>query len=178
MIITILIIAAGLAGLVIFVASRPAEFSIMRSGTFRAPVAAVFDRVNDLHQWQAWSPWARLDPAAENIFTGSLFGTGASMSWAGNKQVGAGRMTITETRPDSFIRLKLEFLKPFKAVNTAEFTFRPQDGQTVVTWAMSGTNHFLGKAIGLVMNCDKLVGGQFEQGLANLRVVVEAAVPK
>ena len=98
------------------------------------------------------------------------------MRWVGNNKVGQGSMTITESRPDDFIRFKLEFLKPFAATNTAEFTFNYENDQTTVTWTMYGKNNFMGKAIGLVMNCEKMVGGQFEKGLATLKSVVEAGL--
>ena len=95
------------------------------------------------------------------------------MAWAGNKNVGEGRMTIIESRPNELVRFKLEFFKPFRAVNTAEFTFKPQGGETTVTWSMFGANNFMAKAVNLVINCDKMVGGQFEQGFANLKEVLE-----
>lgn len=158
---------------VAIIATRPAEFRVTRSAALSAPPAAVFAQVNDLHRWQAWSPWARLDPAARETFEGPPAGVGAAFSWAGNRNIGEGRMAITESRPNELIRFRLEFLKPFKAVNTAEFTFRPEGDHTVVTWSMSGTNNFISKAVGLFINCEKMVGGQFERGLANMRSVVE-----
>ena len=142
------------------------------------PPAVVFEHVNDLHLWQAWSYWARLDTAAQYTYAGPPSGTGASMSWVGNNKVGEGRMTITESRSASLLRLKLEFFKPFKATNSAEFTFQPQGSQTLVTWSMSGKNNFMGKAFGLFVNCDKMIGGMFEQGLANLKTIVEVPVAK
>ncbi len=170
-------ILIGLAAVVIVfliaVAMGPAEFRITRSATISAPAAAVFENINDLHKWEAWSPWAKMDPTAKNTFTGSAAGTGAVMSWAGNNKVGEGRMTITESKAGELIRIKLEFFKPFKAVNTAEFVFKAEGGQTVVTWSMFGPNTFVGKVIGLIMNCEKMIGGQFEQGLASLRTVAE-----
>jgi len=172
---TILIVLAVLvAALVIIVAMQPPDFRITRKATFTAAPAAVFALVNDLHQWEAWSPWAKLDPAAKMTFEGPPTGAGSGYTWEGNNKVGQGRMTILESRPSELIRLKLEFLKPFKATNTAEFTFKSEGSQTLVTWSMSGKNNFMGKAIGLVMDCDKLVGGQFEKGLADMKALVEA----
>lgn len=150
------------------VATRPAAFRVTRSAAISAPPPAVFAQVNDLRKWDAWSPWAKLDPAAKATFEGPPAGTGAAFSWAGNNKIGEGRMTITESHPNELVRFKLKFIKPFKASNTAEFTFRPEGNRTVVTWTMSGTNNFMSKAIGLFINCDKMVGGQFEQGLANM----------
>jgi uncharacterized protein YndB with AHSA1/START domain len=162
---------------IIVVALQPAQFRIVRSATISAPPAVVFEQVNDLHKWQAWSPWAKLDPAAKNTFDGPPAGTGAAFGWAGNNQVGEGRMTITDSQPGELVRFKLEFKKPFEGTNIAEFTFKPGGNQTLVTWSMSGTNGFMGKAMGLIMNCDKMVGGQFEQGFANLESVVKAPKP-
>ncbi len=161
--------------LIVIVSMRPDEFRIVRSASISAPPAVVFAQVNDLHKWQEWSPWAKLDLTVKNTFEGPSAGTGAIFSWAGNNKVGEGRMTITESHPDDLVRFKLEFLKPFKANNTAEFTFRPEGNQTVVTWRMSGQNNFMCKVVGLFMNCDKMVGGDFEKGLASLRSVSEAA---
>jgi len=156
------------------VAMQPSEFRVVRSATMSAPAPAVFAQVNDFHHWEAWSPWAKLDPAAKNSFEGPSAGIGAIFRWAGNKEVGEGSMTITESRPSDLIRIKLEFLKPFAATNSAEFTFKPEGNQTAVTWSMAGKNNFISKAICLFMNMDKMVGGKFEEGLAKMRSIVEA----
>ena len=169
--IVLLTLAAIVVLLVIIVATRPSDFRVTRTGRIAAPIGVVFENVNDLHKWEAWSPWAKLDPNAKSTYEGPISGTGASMAWAGNNKVGEGHMTIIESRPGEKIQLRLEFLKPFKATNTAEFTFKSEGNQTTVTWSMFGKNNFMGKAIGLFMNCDKMVGGQFEQGLANLNSV-------
>ena len=160
---------------VIIVATRPADFRVTRSATIAAPAAVLFAQVNDLHKWDAWSPWAKLDPAMKQTHEGSPAGVGAIYSWAGNKEVGEGRMTILESRADELIRIKLEFIKPFAAVNTTEFNFKPEGGQTTVTWDMTGKNNFMGKAFSLFMNMDKMIGGDFEKGLAGLKSVAEAA---
>jgi len=174
----LIVIAALIVILVIFISTRPNSFAVKRSLTIPASPAAVFSHVNDLHLWQAWSPWAKLDPNAKNNFTGAPSGTGASMSWTGNNKVGQGRMTIADSRPNEFIRFNLEFFKPFKATNTAEFTFQPQGSGTLVTWNMSGKNNFMGKLFSLIINCDKMVGGQFEQGLASLSEVSTSPTQK
>jgi uncharacterized protein YndB with AHSA1/START domain len=161
--------------LVVIAALQPSDFRITRTATISAPPGIVFAQVNDLHKWEAWSPWAKMDPAAKITFEGPPAGTGAGYTWAGNNKVGEGRMTITESKPNERLRFKLEFRKPFEATHTAEFTFQPQGDQTVVTWSMAGTNKFMFKLFGLFMNCDKMVGGQFEQGLADLNVVAKAA---
>jgi hypothetical protein len=157
------------------VAMRPSDFRVERSAVVSAPVPVVFAQVNDLHNWDAWSPWAKLDPAAKQTFDGPRAGTGAAFAWAGNNQVGEGRMTITESRPNELIRFRLDFVKPFAGTNTAEFTFKPQGDQTAVTWSMSGRQNFVTKAICMFMDMDKMVGGQFEQGLAQMKSVAEAA---
>jgi Polyketide cyclase / dehydrase and lipid transport len=154
-------------------ARQPDDFRITRTGNISAPASAIFPHVNTLQNWNAWSPWAKLDPKAKNSFEGPTEGVGAKMSWAGNNKVGVGSMTITESRPSDFIQFKLEFLKPMKATNIAEFTFKPDGDQTIVTWSMSGTNNFMAKVMGLIMNCDKICGGMFEQGLASLKAVAE-----
>ncbi len=166
-------LAVLIIGLVIVVALQPGDFRITRSATIAAPPAAVFAEVNDFHRWQAWSPWAKLDPNAENTFEGAPSGTGAAFAWAGNNEVGEGRMTITESRPPELILMKLEFIKPFAAISTTEFTFTPEGDRTAVTWSMMGHNNFIGKAFSLIMNCDKMIGAQFEQGFANLKAIVE-----
>ncbi len=167
-----------LAVFALVVALQPSEFSVTRTATMSAPATDVFAQVNDFHNWEAWSPWAKLDPAARNSFEGAPAGTGAIFTWAGNKNVGEGGMTITESRPSDLIRIKLEFLRPFKGTNTAEFTFKPDGNQTVVKWSMAGTKNFVVKAFGLFMSMDKMVGGQFEQGLASMKSVVESANKK
>jgi uncharacterized protein YndB with AHSA1/START domain len=171
---TLLALAIIACLFLVVVCGQPDEFTSSRSTTLSAPPEAVFPHVNNLHAWEAWSPWAKLDPNAKNSFDGPEAGTGASMRWEGNRKVGVGRMTITESQPGSVIRFRLDFEKPMQATNTAEFTFLPEGGGTLVTWRMSGVNGLMGKLMGLFMNCEQMVGGQFEKGLANLKSVVEA----
>lgn len=160
---------------VVVVATRPSEFRVTRTGTISAPPAVVFAQVNDFHKWEAWNPWGKLDPAMEQSYEGAPAGVGAVYTWAGNSQVGEGRMTLTESRPNELIRIKMEFLKPFAATSTAEFTFRPEGNGTAVTWSMEGQNNFMAKTMHLVMNMDRMIGGQFEKGLAAMKSVAEAA---
>jgi hypothetical protein len=161
--------------LLIIVATRPSDFRVTRSNAIAAPAEIIFAQVNDLHKWEAWSPWEKIDPALKKTFAGPPAGTGASYSWVGNNKVGSGRMTIMESHPGERIRIKLEFLKPFKATNTAEFVFQPDGNQTAVTWSMSGKNNFMSKAMGLIMNFDKMIGSQFEKGLAQMKLLAETA---
>lgn len=172
---TLVVIAALVVVLAAIVAMQPAEFRIARTATIAAPAPAVFAQVNDFRNWDAWSPWAKLDPAMKKAYTGAPAGTGAIYTWNGNNEVGEGRTTITESRPNDLVRIKLEFVRPFAATNDVEFTFKPEGERTAVTWSMTGRNNFMAKAVGLVMNMDRMVGGQFDQGLAQLKSVAEAA---
>ena len=168
-------IVAVFAGVV---ATQPSEFRVVRTATISAPAADVFAQVNDFHNWEAWSPWAKRDPAAKVTLEGASAGTGAIFTWAGNGEVGEGRMTLTESQPNDLIRINLEFVKPFAGTSTVEFTFKPEGNQTVVRWSMVGRNDFMGKALCLFMNMDKMIGGDYERGLAQMKSVVEAAIKK
>jgi len=176
-------ILVGLALLVVLVgavvailaAFQPSEFRIARTATIAAPAATVFAQVNDFHNWEAWSPWAKLDLTAKNTFEGPAAGTGAAFAWSGNSKVGEGRMTITESRPSELVRIKLEFVRPFAATNTAEFAFKPAGGGTAVTWSMYGHNNFIARAFCLFVSMDKALGGEFEKGLASMKSAAEAA---
>ena len=175
MLVKILIgVAVVIIALAAYVATRPDEFSVARTASFAAPAPVVFAQVNELKRWETWSPWQKKDPQAKNSYAGPAAGAGASMSWAGNKEVGEGRMTIVESRPAQLVRFKLEFFKPFAATNSAEFAFKEEGGRTAVTWTMRGQNNFIGKAMCLVFDMDKMVGGDFEKGLAGIRHIVEA----
>ena len=167
-------IAVVLALLAIFIATRPAEFSVSRAATMNATPAAVFNQLNDFHKWEAWSPWAKMDPNAKNSFDGPTSGEGAKFAWDGNSDVGAGNMTITESVPNDHVRIRLEFVRPFAGVNDTLFTIKPAGDKTNVTWTMSGKNNFITKAISLVMDCDKMVGPQFEKGLASMESAAQA----
>jgi hypothetical protein len=158
---------------VVVITGQPDEFKVIRTTKITASPEEIFPHVNDLHKWEPWSPWAKLDPKAHSTFTGPDAGTSAAMAWVGNRQVGEGQMTITESQPSELICFRLDFLKPMKATNTAEFAFVKQGNQTCVTWAMGGKNNFVGKMFGLIFNCEKMVGGKFEQGLADLKAIAE-----
>lgn len=173
MVFKILLILLALIALFLVVAAfQPSDFRITRSGMIAAPPPVVFGQVNDLHKWEAWSPWAKLDPAMKQTYDGSEAGVGAVSAWAGNKEVGEGKMTIVESRLFDLIRIKLDFYKPMAATHEAEFHFAPEGDQTKVTWSMTGHRNFIMKAFGLVMNMDKMVGGQFEEGMNRLNAVV------
>jgi Polyketide cyclase / dehydrase and lipid transport len=170
----------ALAAFLAVVASKPDTFRIARSVTINAPASAIFPYVNNLRRFNDWSPWAQLDPQALTTFEGPEAGEGAGMYWSGNEKVGEGRMTETISHPPDLVQYRLAFLKPMKATHIAEFTLFPAGAtqrQTLVTWAMTGKHDFWGKAISLVMNCDKMVGTEFEKGLATLKAKVEATPP-
>jgi hypothetical protein len=176
MLIKILIGIAAIVIVLLFIAAmRPADFRIVRTARISAPPGVAFDLVNDLHKWEAWSPWAKVDPNAKISFEGPPAGTGAGYDWVGNSKVGEGHMPITESRPVELIRFRLDFRKPFAGTNIAEFTFKPEGDQTVVSWSMSGKYNFIMKVMGIFMNCDKMIGSQFEKGLADLNTVAQAA---
>ncbi len=158
---------------IVIIAGVPDEFAVCRSTKISALPEKIFPHVNDLHQWDAWSPWAKLDPTCKYNFEGPVAGPGAIMSWEGNKKVGAGRMTITDNRPSTFIRFKLEFFRPFAATNMAEFRFDPEASQTDVKWTMTGKTNTAFKIFGLFMNCEDMCGKDFAKGLASLKSIVE-----
>jgi uncharacterized protein YndB with AHSA1/START domain len=157
------------------IATRPDAFEIKRSLRIDAPPEVIFSQLNDFHAWNAWSPWDKRDPNMKRTFSGAPSGVGHEYEWSGNKDVGQGKMTITEAVPAQHLGLDLEFITPFPAKNRTDFTLVKSGEGTTVTWAMSGKNTMMGKAMSLVMDMDKLVGPDFEAGLANLRRVSEAA---
>lgn len=161
------------AALAVFVAMQPDDFRIERSATVNAPATDVFAQVNDFHKWEAWSPWAKLDPAAKAVFEGAAAGKGAVFKWSGNDKVGEGTMMVAESRPGEFVRIDVEFVKPFEGKNTSEFTFKPAGGRTVVTWSSYGKHNFISKAMCLVMNMEKMLGPDMEKGLAQMKSVAE-----
>jgi len=170
-------LAVIIVAFVAVVAMQPPDFRLTRSTTIAAPSSVVFAQVNDFHNWKAWSPWAKIDPAMKEHYDGSPAGVGAIYSWEGNNEVGEGRMTILESRPSDLVAIKLEFLKPFQATNTAEFTFKAEGSQTTVDWSMYGKKNFMMKAFHLFMSMEKMVGPDFEKGLAALKSTAEA-IPK
>jgi uncharacterized protein YndB with AHSA1/START domain len=176
MLINILVAAALIIVVfVIVVALRPPMFRVTRSIIIAAPPEAVFPYVHELKRWEAWNPWGKLDPNMKLTYEGPASGVGAAYAWAGNNQVGEGRMAITESRPNELIRFNLQFFKPMAGVSTAEFTFEPQGNRTEATWTMFGKNNFIARVFGLFINCDKMIGGQFEKGLAELKAIAEGA---
>ena len=161
---------------VVVVATRPSGFHIERSLAVVASPEAVFAQVNDLHAWAAWSPWEKLDPKMVRTHSGAPAGVGAAYAWKSQDgKVGQGRMTIEKSERPSLVVVRLQFIEPFAATNMVTFSIDPIASGSKVTWAMDGHNGFLGKMFHLVMNMDKVVGGDFERGLANLKTVAESA---
>lgn len=171
---TVAVLVIAIAGFCTVVAFQPEDFTISRTATISAPPERIFEQVNEFHKWESWSPWAKIDPAMKTAYAGPASGPGSSYSWIGNDQVGEGKMTITASHPSEHIAIDLEFVKPFAAKNLTEFTFKPAGDKTTVTWSMSGKNNFFAKAFNLIMNTDKIVGADFEKGLAQLKTVAES----
>lgn len=168
-------LVAVVAIFVIIVATRPADFRVERSLAIAAPAQALFEQVNDHHKFNKWNPFLKLDPNVKNTYSGPDAGVGAVCAWDGNKDIGAGSATITESKPGELVRMRMDWIRPMAGVATVDFTFKPGGDKTVVTWSMAGKNGFMGKAVSLFMDCDKMVGPQFEQGLVALGKVVTAA---
>lgn len=170
----LVIIVAALAG---YIAMQPDVLNVERQAVIAAPPAAVFAQLNDLHKWDAWSPWAKLDPNAKFSFEGPAAGKGAVFAWSGNEKIGEGRMTIVESRPDELVDIQLAFTKPFEDTSSSTFALKPEGSQTQVTWHMRGEQNFLQKAFCVLMNGEKMLGGEMEKGLVKLKSVAEAGGP-
>lgn len=166
-------VAIVVAGLLAYAATRPDTFRVQRSTAIKAAPDKIFALINDLHAWSSWSPYEKKDPAMKRTFGGAPAGKGAVYEWDGDKNVGKGRMEITESTPPARILIKLDFFKPFEGHNTAEFTMEPKGDNTIVTWAMYGPSAFMMKVMGLFMNMDNMIGNDFAAGLANLKAVAE-----
>jgi hypothetical protein len=157
------------------VMTRPATFHVERSIGIEAPAAAAYEPVADFHRWTEWSPWEKLDPAMSRTVEGVGGAVGSTYHWSGNDKVGEGRMTVLEAEPGDHVTIRLEFLKPFASTSITRFTFAPEPGGTRVTWNMDGNNDLMAKAMSLFASMDKMVGPDFERGLANLKTVAESA---
>jgi len=169
--IPLVLVVAG--ALVAFVATRPPRFHVERSATIAAPSATIFPTIADFHRWTAWSPWEKIDPDMQRSYDGPPSSVGAAYRWSGNSKVGAGSMRIMDATPNQRVAIALEFLKPFKASNTATFTLVPAGSGTRVTWAMDGDNTLVAKVMSLFFSMDSMIGGEFEKGLATLKDVAE-----
>ena len=167
------VLAIAIAIILIVAATKPNTFSIQRATIVKAPPERIFPLINDFHQWGTWSPYETKDPAMKRTYSGTASGKGAVYAWQGNKNVGSGRMEILDSSAPSKIVIKLDFFAPFEGHNTAEFTMLPQGDVTNVTWLMHGPVPFMAKIMHVLMNIDRMVGKDFEIGLANLKRLTE-----
>ena len=167
------ILAIAIAVVLILAATKPNTLRVQRSASVKAPAEKIFPLINDFHQWVSWSPYEHRDPALKRTYSGAESGKGAVYAWDGNKNVGSGRMEILDTSVPSKIVIKLDFFKPFEAHNTAEFTLAPRGDMTDVTCAMHGPNLFIGKVMSLFVSMDRMIGKDFDTGLANLKAEAE-----
>ncbi|MCU0953194.1 MAG: SRPBCC family protein [Hyphomicrobium sp.] len=174
-----LVVLTAIAAFLGWVAVQPSSYRVERSAVVAAAPAQVFAHVYDLGKWQAWSPWAKIDPDAKIAFEGPRSGPGAIMRWAGNEKVGRGAMAITEARPVEALTIQLDFVEPFEGTSTTRFAFAPQDQNTRVTWSLDGTQGFAERLIGTLLGLDleEMIGQDYERGLANLKAVAEAGGP-
>lgn len=168
-----IVLAVAIVAMLAYASTRPDSFRVERSAVIKAPAERVFGHVIDLRGWAAWSPYEKKDPGMKRTFSGADKGKGAIYEWDGNKEVGAGRMEVTEAATPARILIKLDFLRPFEGHNIAEFTFRPEGDATRVTWAMYGPAAFVTKVMGLVFDMDAMIGRDFEAGLASLKALSE-----
>ena len=168
------VVVIALAIVLAIAASRPDRFRIERSAVIAASPESIFALLEDFHRWRAWSPYEERDPAMRRDYSGASRGEGAVYAWDGNRQIGTGRMEIVEAEPTSRIAIKLDFFKPFKASNTAEFTLEPINAGTRVTWAMHGHSPFMSRLMSLVIDMDRMVGKDFEMGLEKLKAAARS----
>jgi uncharacterized protein YndB with AHSA1/START domain len=168
------VIAAAILALLVAAATKPATFRIQRSVSIQAPQAKVFALINDFRRWEAWSPWEKIDPSLDRIHSGAPSGRGAVYHWKGNSKVGEGQMEITESAPPTRVVIKLDFIKPFEGHNVAEFTLERQGEGTLVRWAMHGPNAFISKLFQVFVSMEKMIGKDFDQGLANMKAAAES----
>ena len=169
----VIIVVVLIAGVLVLAATRPDTFRVQRSATIKAAPERIFALINDFQRWGAWSPWEHKDPAMKRTFGTATSGRGALYAWEGNKEVGQGRMEIAESVAPSRVAIKLDFLKPFEAHNMVEFVLEPRGETTNVTWSMTGKTPYFAKIVHLFIDMDRMVGKDFEAGLANLKAAAE-----
>ena len=168
-----LVVITAIALLLIYAATRPDHFRVTRTTVIKAPAPKIHALINDLKSFNTWNPFEKKDPSVKGSYSGALSGVGAAYAWHGRK-VGAGRMEITDSVAPSRVAMRLDFLKPFKAQNTAEFTLQAEgDNTTIVTWSMAGPSPYISKLMGVVFNMDRMIGKEFEAGLADLKALTE-----
>jgi uncharacterized protein YndB with AHSA1/START domain len=169
------VLVLGVLGFLGYVAVQTPEFSVTRSATIAAPPEKVFQHIADFHAWQAWSPWAKRDPAAKTAFEGPASGKGAVFKWNGNDDVGEGQMTIVDAAPGQSLAIELSFTRPFQDKSDVTFDLSSEGKDTEVIWSIRGEQSFVQRLICTLMgyNMDKMIGADYEQGLASLKAVVE-----
>ena len=168
-----LIVIAVIAAALLYATTRPDTFRVERSIRINVTPDKIAPLVSDFHQWEKWSPWEKIDPALTRTYSGAASGKGAVYAWAGNKDIGQGRMEVLEAASPAKVLIKLDFITPFEAHNLVEFTLVPEGNATVVTQAMYGPSPFISKVMSLVFSMDKMVGGKYEEGLLNLKALAE-----
>jgi hypothetical protein len=159
--------------LVAVIAMQPPEYVVTRTATINAPQSVVFENVNDFGKWDAWSPWAKIDPAMKVTRSGPPSGVGSTYAWVGNSEAGEGKMTIAESRPSEMVKINIDFIAPISGTSVSEFKMVPLGAATNVTWKMVGQKNFITKAFCLVVDMDKMIGSDFEKGLAQMKTAVE-----
>jgi len=169
----IIVLAILLVGVLIYAATKPDAFRVQRSIDIKASPEAIFPLINDLRSMQTWSAWEKVDPGMKRVYSGAASGSGAIYEWEGNKKIGQGRMEIIESAPPSRITIQMDFIKPFAARNTLEFLLQADGDSTRVTQAIFGPSPYISKLMGLVCSMDKMIGGKFEESLADLKSIAE-----
>lgn len=167
------VVIGAIAVVLAYAATRPDEFHIARSTSIVAPPEKIFPLVNDLRSFNQWNPFAKQDPTAQITYNGPPGGKGASHAWNSKGRAGKGSLEIVDTAPPSGVTMMLRMEKPMKADNTIVFALRPNGSATDVTWTMSGISPYIAKVMGVIINCDRMVGGEFEKGLADLKALAE-----
>lgn len=170
---TVTIVVVLIAAVLLYAATKPDIFRIQRSTDIQASPEKIFPYVNDLTRLAVWSPFEKKDSAIKKSYRGPAAGKGAISEWDGNKEVGRGRLEIMESSPMSKVVMNLEMIKPFEAYNVVEFTLEPHGQGTTVTWAMQGRLSYALKIVHVFFDADKMVGRDFESGLADLKALVE-----
>jgi uncharacterized protein YndB with AHSA1/START domain len=148
-------------------------YSVERSVRIDAPPERIYAQIADFHNWTNWSPWEQTDPQLERSYSGAEAGPGAVYGWSGNRKAGQGRMEITDAAEPSRVHIDVTFEKPFKSRSNALFTISPDVYGSLVTWTMTGKKTLMTKAMGIFTSMDKLIGPDFEKGLATLKATTE-----
>lgn len=169
------VVMIAIAGLVVAIMMQPDTYRVVRTASINAPSEKVFAQVNDFRKWDAWSPWAKIDPAMKVTYGGPPSGVGSTYHWVGNDEVGEGKMTIKESHPSNHLKIDLEFIKPFASLANTEFILKPVGDKTDVEWSIDGKHNFVSKAMCLVISMDQMIGPDFEKGVNQLKTVSETA---